>query len=92
MNLKRDELIRLFGALSDGTISEAEHQRLQETLRGSAEARRLWFVYNDIELGLAGAPVVMADAEPVMLAWRRGWWASAVAATLVGLLVFVPRK
>ena len=47
MTFERDELIRLFGALSDGTISEADHQRLQETLRDTAEARRRWFLFND---------------------------------------------
>ena len=93
MNFERDELIRLFGALSDGTINEADHQRLQETLRDSAEARRLWFLFNDIESGLASAPVVTAGAEPVMSAWRWWWGAAAAAAAVLGaLLVFVPRK
>ena len=92
MTFERDELIRLFGALSDGTISEADHQRLQETLRDTAEARRRWFLFNDIEAGLAGAPLVMADAEPVMPAWRWWWAAAAAAAIFVGLVVFVPRK
>ena len=92
MNFERDELIRQFGALTDGTISEADHQQLQESLRDSAEARRLWFLFNDIEAGLAGAPLVMAATERVMPAWRWWWAAAAGLAIFVGLLVFGPRK
>lgn len=42
-------LFELFGAYTDGTITEAEHHELQETLSASPEARRLWFLHNDVE-------------------------------------------
>ncbi len=93
MNLDRDELFRLFGALGDGTISAADHERLQQTLRDDAEARRQWFLFNDLESGLASLPVTQAVERPVAAVWR-WWWAAAAAAAavIVALAVFVPRK
>lgn len=94
MNFDRNELIRLFGALSHGTIRGTEHQRLQETLRNSAEARRLWFLFNGVESGLAGAPVVTAAAKPVargLRGWRAAAAAAAAVAILLALLIAVPR-
>ncbi len=50
--LRRQELFRLFGAIGDGTINDADHERLQALLASDARARHLWFIYNDLEAGL----------------------------------------
>lgn len=50
--LDQQELHRLFVAKADGTITPEEHERLGAVLKGSAEARRLWFVFQDAEAGL----------------------------------------
>lgn len=85
MNLDRDQLFQLFSALSDGTLGAAEHRQLQDALRGSAEARRQWFLFNDIETGLAGAPATHIAALPAVSAGR--WWWSAAAAAAAAVLV-----
>ena len=48
----REALFQLFGAFSEGTITEAEAALLEETLGASPESRQLWFLYQDMELGL----------------------------------------
>lgn len=48
----RDQLFSLFGAVSDGTITEAEAAQLAAALTSSAETRKLWFLHQDMELGL----------------------------------------
>ena len=53
MNFDRNDLRALFSALNDGTISAAEHARLESILTQSAEARELWFLHCDIETGMA---------------------------------------
>lgn len=55
---ERADLHRLFMQASAGTLSEAEGTLLDSHLRRSAEARRLWFQHQDIELGLAEFAVV----------------------------------
>ena len=50
--IDRDTLFRLFGAASEGTISEADSATLEQHLTTSAEARKLWFIYQDMDLGL----------------------------------------
>ncbi|MCD6052234.1 MAG: FecR protein, partial [Verrucomicrobia bacterium] len=52
MALDQQELHRLFVAKADGTITPEEHERLSTLLKGSVEARRLWFVFQDAEAGL----------------------------------------
>lgn len=85
MNLDRDKLFQLFSALSDGTLGALEHRQLQDALRGSAGARRQWFLFNDIELGLAGTPAAHGAAPPAVSAGR--WWWSAAAAAAAAVLV-----
>ncbi len=99
--LERDELFRLFGGLSNETLTEAEHARLEEILTGSVEARRLWFLYCDMERGLArrkseAAPeapnLVPLPAAPSRPLFRMPWaWAMAAslaaAAIVVGLML-----
>ncbi|MES2595334.1 MAG: hypothetical protein V4662_08365 [Verrucomicrobiota bacterium] len=45
-------LFHLFTAHASDTLTGEEHDELQETLRRDAEARALWFVHQDIEVGL----------------------------------------
>jgi hypothetical protein len=48
----REALFQLFGAFSEGTITETEASQLEEALGAEPESRRLWFLYQDMELGL----------------------------------------
>lgn len=48
----RNELFRLFDALGRDALSAAALRRLQRFLTSSADVRRLWFIYCDIERGL----------------------------------------
>lgn len=84
MTPDRKELFRLFDAFSDGTLDEAGLARLQAALREHAEARRLWFLHNDIESGLAGAPLTRERARPVLFVWR--WWLGAAAAAAAAMV------
>ncbi len=49
---EQKRLFHLFGAHAEGTLTESEHRELQEQLRSDPEARRLWFLHNDIDQGL----------------------------------------
>jgi len=51
-NPSREQWHSLFNAALNGTMTNAEHDQLSELLRESREARQLWFVYNDNEIGL----------------------------------------
>jgi hypothetical protein len=99
--LDRDELFRLFGGLSNETLTGPEHARLEVMLSGSAAARELWFLYCDMERGLAlrKPPVVHDPAgnvpAPSTLRGKRfrvpwGWAiaASVVFSALLGSLMF----
>lgn len=103
--LDRDELFRLFGGLSNETLTESEHGRLEEILTGSVEARRLWFLYCDMERGLARrkseavleAPSIQPmSVSPSRIRFRTQWaWAlaaSVVFAALIGGLVFMSQS
>jgi hypothetical protein len=48
----REQLLRLVDRLTVGTITPAEHDRLEELLKGSTEARKTYFAYLDVDLGL----------------------------------------
>lgn len=49
---QQSRLLELFAAFSQETLTEAEHQELQTVLRTEVEARRLWFLHQDSEIGL----------------------------------------
>ena len=97
MNMDTNRLHFLFAAHSDGRLTAEEHAELQERLRTDAEARRLWFVYQDVEDGLHalaqldGVADVSAKVPGVMTARaRRGWlqWrplTAAAAGLVLGL-------
>jgi hypothetical protein len=50
--MDRAELFRLFGAAAGESLSETDSARLEEILAASPEARKLWFLHQDLELGL----------------------------------------
>ena len=50
--LEKGRLLALFSGFSHETLTEDEHEQLQSRLRGDAEARALWFLHQDLELGL----------------------------------------
>jgi thioredoxin-dependent peroxiredoxin len=49
---QQKHLLELFVAFSHETLTEAELQELQAVLRADVEARSLWFLNQDLELGL----------------------------------------
>jgi hypothetical protein len=62
----RDELFRLFGGATNGTLTSDEQQRMRIVLEGIPEARKLWYLYCDLELGLASwSEAKRIAAEPV---------------------------
>lgn len=48
----RDELLRLIDRLTTETITPTENERLEALLQRSADARRTYFAYLDLDLGL----------------------------------------
>jgi hypothetical protein len=68
-----NELRTLFAASSNELLTDEQHSRLQEMLTHNAEARHLWFLHCDIELGLAdwaAQSAAGAESETVPLATR----------------------
>ncbi len=67
-------LFELFTWHAADALSAQEHAELQEVLRSNAEARRLWFVHQDVGMGLHAHLV----HEPVQLVQQpgRNIWAS----------------
>lgn len=92
---EQKRLFQLFGGHADGILTEAEHRDLQERLRADAEARRLWFLYNDLDQGLhahadlpaVGATAVGAESAGSLRSVGASWWQwrslTAAAAGLV---------
>ncbi len=96
MNMDMNRLHFLFAAHSDGTLTAEEHAELQERLRGDAEARRLWFLHQDVEDGLhalaqqdgeADLAVKVPGVMPARA--RKGWlqWRPLTAAAAAGLVL-----
>lgn len=52
MTPNTSRLTHLFGAHTHGTITPAEHAELRDILRSNPEARRRWFLHQDIDAGL----------------------------------------
>ncbi len=62
---QQNHLLELFTAFSQGTLTEAEHQELQAVLRTDIEARKFWFLHQDLELGMKClTQVVMRNGDP----------------------------
>lgn len=69
---QQSRLLELFAACSRESLTEAEHQELQAVLQGDRDARQLWFLHQDLDLGLKrltqiveGTADLSGDAEPV---------------------------
>ena len=54
-------LHELFTNCSQGTLTETEYEELQAVLRTDVDARRLWFLHHDLELGLKYLSQVPAE-------------------------------
>lgn len=78
---QRKQLLDLFGAASGDAFTENQHAHLQNALRSSADARALWFLHQDVELGLR----TQLHAEPIskLPLWFRWRPISAAAAGLM---------
>jgi hypothetical protein len=78
---------RLFSAALDDRLTPAESEQLAGLLRDDAEARRLWFLYNDVECGLAeprvSATIPIREARSTRLPIRR--LAAAAACIAFGM-------
>jgi ferric-dicitrate binding protein FerR (iron transport regulator) len=74
----RDELLRLLGGLCDGTLSPGEHRALESHLASSEEARRLYFDYLDVHLGMRRVRVEASGSK-----LRRASWIAGLAASLI---------
>jgi hypothetical protein len=84
---QRKRLFELFAAHSADLLTPGEHAELQETLRREAEARRLWFLHQDVELGLhahlAARPAVSIGKTERMPRYARRSLMAAAAAVLI---------
>ncbi len=90
MNAERKKrLFGLFTAHAADALTPDEHEELQQWLRDEAEARQLWFVHQDIEMGLQ-AHLVAAPANVIEPASVVHWWTwrpltAAAAGLAIGL-------
>ena len=94
-----NELHGMFSALSNGSLSPEDLARLELILSQSAEARRLWFLHCDIEIGLADwaafrdakrklTPKATAHLPRKSRAW---FWGAALAAASIVVAVLLLR-
>lgn len=79
----QNEWHRLFSAALDDTLTAAEKTQLAELLKGSAEARQLWFLYHDNECGLAELKPRTEQRTPSRSTWLPWSPLTAAAAGLV---------
>jgi peroxiredoxin Q/BCP len=49
---KQSRLLELFAGCSQETLTEVEHRELLAALHADGDARKLWFLHQDLELGL----------------------------------------
>lgn len=90
---QRNRLFILFTGHGAETLTPEEHSELQDFLRADSEARRLWFVHQDVAAGVralhdrtsAPAPVG-TSRSPRWLSWRRLLAAGAALIAVLALL------
>jgi ferric-dicitrate binding protein FerR (iron transport regulator) len=63
--IDRNMLYDLFGQSVDGTLTDADHARLEAMLSADAAARRLWYEFSDLETGLADWAAVEGQSSDV---------------------------
>lgn len=80
----RRELLALFGQSVDGTLSAADHARLEAILAESASARQLWFQYSDMETGLADWSALQQQQSSAVLPMGTGAKASGAKRRIFG--------
>jgi hypothetical protein len=86
--MKTETWHRLFNAALNDQLSDAERGQLATVLKSSAEARQLWFLYQDNECSLAELkPRREAKTLRTGLAWFF-WLPIAAAALVIGAFVF----
>lgn len=71
---QQNSLLQLFTAYTEGTITPADHQKLQTMLRSDREAREFWFLQQDLELGLkrlTAAPTLSDEDSAASFAEKR---------------------
>jgi hypothetical protein len=78
----KKRLFELFTAHAADSLTPAEHAELQEVLRTDAEARLMWFVHQDVEMGLHAHLEAAPISQPVKTAHRSAWlpWRPLTAA------------
>lgn len=99
MNADETQLAALFAAKCDGTISEEDHALLEQLLAESADARRQWFLYCDIETGMADWAATRgarreffpAAESPATSSWRWLVPFAAAALLMLGAIAWWPR-
>lgn len=86
---QKKRLSELFTAHAADSLTPEEHAELQTNLRNDAEARRWWFVHQDVEMGLraqATAKKIATPKAPITVSWHS--WRRFAAAAAVVLLGF----
>ncbi len=84
------ELLELAGAVCNGTLSPAQHERLQQLLAADPRARQLYFDYLDLHLTLGQQAQPKAELRRVATPSRRRprWIVGVAAALLFGAVLF----
>lgn len=78
--MNEKQLFDLFAAKADGTIDQNQHDELESALKASPEARELWFLYQDMETGLA----TFSQSPPARTTPRWSPLVSAAAGIAIG--------
>lgn len=88
---QKNRLFILFHAYTTETLTREEHAELQDRLRADSEARRLWFVHQDIEAGIRARQHTVPVTSPAgvpgskrLRSWRP-LMAAACAVFIAGL-------
>lgn len=87
---QKNRLFILFAGHAAETLTADEHAELQDTLRSDVEARRLWFVHQDVESGIQSRSAVQTAVVSTKMTkvnpWRQWRPLTAAAAGLaIGL-------
>ncbi|RBP43633.1 hypothetical protein DES53_10531 [Roseimicrobium gellanilyticum] len=88
---RSNEWHRLFSAALNDTITVEEAAQLASLLKSSAEARQLWFLYNDNECNLAELKSSQVSSAQEQKPPARGWsrrlspFTAAAAGLVIGL-------
>lgn len=84
---QKNRLFILFTGQAAETLTAEEHAELQETLRHDAEARRLWFVHQDVEAGIRARAAVKPEVLRVKASQAIRWLpAKPLTAAAAGLV------